>query len=92
MIGLLLTMLMVVVACTSTKVIPENKLCSTNTDCIPATCCHPNDTVNKQFTPDCSSTMCTMECAPNTLDCDQGEVKCVEGECKAVMKDSELIK
>ncbi len=93
--GPMLTLLMLVifmVGCAKTIPIPENKSCSADTDCVPASCCHPNDAVNKDFMPDCSSTMCTMECVPNTLDCGQGEVKCVEKECKAVMQDSELIK
>jgi hypothetical protein len=86
LIGLLAISLIFVIACTQTKTIPENKICSVDTDCIPAGCCHSNDTVNLKFAPDCSSIMCTMECVPNTLDCGQGEVKCVERECKVMMK------
>lgn len=90
LIGLLmisLISLIFVISCTQTKTIPENKACSVDTDCVPANCCHPNDTINLKFAPDCSSTMCTMECVPNTLDCGQGEVKCVNGECKVAMKN-----
>ena len=86
-IGLLLVMLVLEVACTPTKVIPENKLCAVDTDCVPADCCHAKDSVNLNSAPNCEGMMCTMECAPNTLDCGQGEVKCVEKECKAVMKN-----
>jgi len=80
MIALLIIFL---VSCTSN--IPAEKQCSVDEDCAPATCCHPNDTVNKDFQPKCLNTICTMECAPGTTDCNQGEIKCIENECKVIL-------
>ncbi|MBI4979955.1 hypothetical protein HZC30_00180 [Candidatus Woesearchaeota archaeon] len=84
-IGLLVISLVFVIACTQTKTIPENKSCAVDTDCVPAGCCHVNDSVNLKYAPKCEGMLCTMECVPNTLDCGQGEIKCVEGECKAMI-------
>lgn len=56
--------------------------CQTNTDCVPATCCHPDACVNKNYQPDCKGIFCTMECRPNTMDCDQGKCVCVENTCQ----------
>ena len=67
------------------SVVPSEKQCVSDADCVPAQCCHSTDTVNKDFAPDCSKTFCTMECAPGTLDCGQGEVKCVKKQCKAIL-------
>lgn len=67
-------------ACTS-----DPKLCTKDDDCVPATCCHPNDAVNKAHAPDCRGLGCTMMCEPGTIDCGQGAIKCLENQCKAVI-------
>lgn len=56
--------------------------CSSDSDCVPATCCHATECVPKDQAPDCDDVMCTMECRPGTLDCG-GSCACVEGECTA---------
>jgi len=56
--------------------------CSIDSDCVPASCCHPTQCVAEINKPDCSSVSCTSECAPNTLDCG-GECICNNGRCKA---------
>lgn len=61
---------------------PTEKSCSTDTDCVPAECCHARETVNKEYAPRCEGMLCTMNCEPETLDCGQGEIKCVDGECQ----------
>ena len=65
---------------------PTAYTCTQDSDCVPASCCHPTDAVNKDNAPDCSGTMCTMNCEPNTLDCGQGEIKCVKNECIVFLK------
>lgn len=60
--------------------------CVSDSDCTAAQCCHPTSAVNKAFAPDCSDTLCTMNCEPNTLDCGQGEIKCVNSKCAVVLK------
>ena len=64
---------------------PAEKQCSTDNDCVPAQCCHANDAVNKEYGPDCSGRLCTLQCEPGTIDCGQGEIQCVAGECRAVL-------
>lgn len=71
-----------VAGCTS--VLPE-KVCSVDTDCVPATCCHARDTVGKDYAPDCGEALCTAVCEPGTLDCNQGKIECVRGECAVVL-------
>jgi hypothetical protein len=56
--------------------------CSSDADCVPATCCHPKTCVAKSAAPDCSATMCTKECRGGTLDCG-GSCLCKEGRCDA---------
>ena len=77
----LLIPLIFLVACS----VPTEKVCSVDSDCIAAQCCHAADAVNKENAPDCSGMLCTMNCEPNTLDCGQGAVQCVSGSCEAVL-------
>ena len=81
---LLLVLLGVVflVSCSSSE-----KVCSVDTDCVQATCCHATAAVPKEAGPDCSGQMCTMDCVPDTIDCGQGEIKCVSGECQVVLNE-----
>ncbi|MBI4983192.1 hypothetical protein HZC32_00925 [Candidatus Woesearchaeota archaeon] len=70
------------VSCAS---VPVEKVCTADKDCVPATCCHASDAVNKESAPDCKGQLCTMECVPDTLDCSQGKVACIKGECKIIL-------
>lgn len=76
-LGLLL--LFLITSCT-----PSEKKCNTNTDCVPATCCHAAEAVNKANAPDCKDLFCTLECQPGTLDCSQARMACVSGTCTVV--------
>ena len=71
------------ISCTSS--IPPEKQCSVSADCVPDACCHAAGAVNAQFAPDCSDTLCTLECRPETLDCGFGKVQCVKDECVVVL-------
>lgn len=64
----------------------QGKFCMVDSECVKATCCHADSCVNRQFAPNCTGTVCTMECKPGTLDCGQGSCACVKNECKAVLK------
>ena len=66
---------------------PAEKVCSVDTDCVQATCCHPTAAVLKEAGPDCAGQMCTMDCVPDTIDCGQGEIKCLEGSCEVVLNE-----
>ncbi|MFH0869403.1 MAG: hypothetical protein V1839_04205 [archaeon] len=55
------------------------KACESDSDCVPAQCCHATSAVNKLYAPDCSDAVCSIECVPKTLDCGQGTVKCTNG-------------
>lgn len=66
---------------------PAEKKCSADEDCLPATCCHPSEAVNKEHAPNCKGMLCTAECVPETIDCGQGEIKCVKGSCEVVLKE-----
>lgn len=57
--------------------------CARDADCVPATCCHPTTCAPFARAPDCTTMMCTQNCAPGTLDCGQGRCGCVAGRCAA---------
>lgn len=80
---LLGTVLVLLVSCTT---VPAEKKCLQDSDCAPASCCHPVDAVNKEYSPHCEKVMCSQNCVPDTIDCGQGEIKCVNDECKVVLK------
>ncbi len=63
-----------------------DKECITDTDCVPAECCHPDTCVPIEKAPNCNGIFCTQECAPSTLDCGQGSCGCIEGRCNAVFR------
>ena len=64
----------------------NNKECNSDSDCIPATCCHASACVAKEKAPDCKIIMCTEECLTNTLDCGQGSCICQNNKCTAQLK------
>jgi len=61
--------------------------CRTDSDCVPASCCHPNSCTNKANAPECFQTMCSQNCAPNSLDCGQGSCQCINNKCGAVFNE-----
>lgn len=60
--------------------------CETDADCVPAGCCHAAACVAQNNAPDCSETMCTMDCRFGTLDCG-GNCLCHEGRCAARLSE-----
>jgi hypothetical protein len=78
LIGVLVTLLLV--SCS----VPEEKVCSVDSDCVAASCCHSSDAINNDNAPECNGILCTAECVSDTLDCGQGEVRCLEGSCQVV--------
>ncbi|MCK5474741.1 MAG: hypothetical protein KAI53_05025 [Candidatus Aenigmarchaeota archaeon] len=58
--------------------------CSTDSDCVAATCCHASSCVIKDMAPDCSGVMCTEECRPGTMDCGEGHCGCIENNCVVI--------
>lgn len=65
----------------------ENKTageCASDSDCVPATCCHPKTCVSRANKPKCEGMFCTQVCEPGTLDCGQGRCACAENRCKVV--------
>ncbi len=86
MMGLLLLGILLFLAACAPAAIPANKQCRQDSDCVPATCCHPKEAVNKDYAPDCQGLLCTQECVPGTIDCGQGEIRCEDRECKVIMK------
>jgi len=68
-----------------TPISSGNKTCAIDTDCVPATCCHPTEVINKELAPDCSAVLCTMSCE-TILDCGQGEPVCKNNICEIDVK------
>ena len=62
----------------------QGQVCSADTQCVPAQCCHAAACVHESARPDCAATICSMSCDPNTLDCGQGRCACASnGTCVA---------
>jgi len=67
----------------------ENLGCQTNTDCVPATCCHSTACVPSGQAPNCDGVACTMECRGGTLDC-SGSCACEAGQCIANIEGAQI--
>ena len=65
----------------------ETLTCEINEDCVPSSCCHPNSCINKNNAPSCFQTICSMNCAPDSLDCGQGSCQCINNQCGAVFNE-----
>ena len=66
----------------------DKKFCNIDSDCVPASCCHPNDVVNKKYTPDCTDIGCTASCE-SILDCGCGKPVCLNNNCEVQKISSE---
>lgn len=64
----------------------SKKYCLSDYDCVAATCCHSTECVNKRYAPNCTNTLCTLECKPGTLDCNYGYCACINNKCEALIK------
>ena len=73
--------------CTPEQNTEDKYSCNLDEDCVPASCCHPDSCVNKDYKPECEGFMCTMECEPGTLDCQQGSCQCINNQCEAVFNE-----
>jgi putative hemolysin len=87
---LLMLIILIIIGCQDkqnnvTPNISENLLCSQDSDCAAADCCHAKSCVNQNFKKDCSGRFCTMNCEPGTLDCGQGICACQNKQCVALI-------
>lgn len=64
----------------------EEIQCNENSDCVPATCCHPDSCVSKLNAPNCEGAICTADCVPGTLDCGQEKCICKLNKCQTIAK------
>ena len=79
--ALIISLLLLAPMTACAQVSQENKnYCDVDSDCVAAQCCHPTDTVNKKFAPECGITACTMMCK-GPLDCGAGKPACVDHYC-----------
>ena len=78
---IILFIILIIFLAKNKKHIPPTKECQTDSDCVPASCCHANSCVNVENKADCSSMKCTLSCEPGTLDCQQGKCVCENDRC-----------
>ena len=57
--------------------------CKNDKDCVPATCCHAEECINKENAPKCKGVLCTAVCS-GPLDCGKGYCGCVNGKCQVI--------
>jgi hypothetical protein len=60
----------------------EDDRCTSDGDCVPASCCHAKSCVAKAQKPECKGIMCSMHCEAETMDCGGG-CGCQAGHCVA---------
>ncbi len=56
--------------------------CTTDSDCVPAQCCHPTSCINKKYKGVCT-VLCTQICM-GPIDCGAGRCGCVKGHCSVI--------
>lgn len=75
----------IIVGLIATFLYPTSKydpvFCVTDSDCVPAQCCHATSVINKQYAPNCGGVACTLECQPGTLDCGYARPVCTNNRC-----------
>jgi len=55
--------------------------------CVAASCCHATECVLENEAPNCSGSLCSMECRAGTLDCGQAQCEFIDGECGVVWNE-----
>jgi hypothetical protein len=65
------------------SIIEDKKYCLIDSDCVPASCCHANELVNKEYAPNCEGVVCSLECS-GLLDCGEGKISCINNQCEIV--------
>lgn len=56
--------------------------CTSDSECVPAQCCHPTSCINYRYKMPCTEA-CTLECS-GPLDCGAGHCGCVDGRCRVI--------
>ena len=77
---LIVVSLLFVVLSSGCVLLGDKYACKIDGDCVPATCCHPNETINKAFAPNCFGVACTDYCG-GPLDCGCGTPVCENNKC-----------
>ncbi len=62
----------------------DSKECRTDSDCVPAGCCHPTSCVSKEQAPNCTGIYCTQVCS-GPLDCGLGHCGCISNKCEVLI-------
>lgn len=70
----------------SGRIVLGDDACTSDSDCVPADCCHAAACVARANAPSCGDVMCTMECRYGTIDCGGGCL-CHEGRCAARLSE-----
>jgi hypothetical protein len=68
------------------KEIIQEDLCVLDSDCVPASCCHPDSCVIKEKAPDCGEVFCSQVCS-GPLDCGAGSCGCVDNTCEIISNE-----
>ncbi len=56
--------------------------CTSDSECVPAQCCHPTSCINYRYKGPCTE-LCTLGCS-GPLDCGAGHCGCVDGRCQVI--------
>jgi hypothetical protein len=61
--------------------------CQINSDCIAASCCHPDSCIPEEQKPDCKRILCSMSCE-GPLDCGAGSCGCKKNKCEIIKNEN----
>ena len=86
----ILLILVFLIGCANdaTPIVPDEPTsalsCTTDSDCVKASCCHATSCVAKEDAPNCEDTMCSLDCKVDTTDCGGG-CYCDEDKCSTIL-------
>lgn len=82
-IGSLLILFLIIFLANNKKQTDQIEECQTDSDCVPATCCHPEQCVAKEKAPNCGVLFCSQVCQ-GPLDCEAGSCGCINNKCGVI--------
>lgn len=81
-LGALLVVLFVACGSSGFKVVGGIDACTTDADCVPASCCHAAECISASKPKSACFVDCSTSCNPGTIDCGGGCL-CQDGLCAA---------
>jgi hypothetical protein len=83
LIAVIITMAIILTKPNTVTETISNVTCTSDSDCVPAQCCHASSCINNNYKGVCNL-LCTDVCS-GPLDCNAGSCGCVNGKCSVII-------